>query len=47
MQIMKSGKRRMTEGMELLNQEEITPFREKESKNTREYWKLTPSDKWR
>ena len=44
MLIMRSGKRQLTEGIELLNQEKSRTLGEKK---TREYWKLTQSIKWR
>ena len=48
MLIMKSGKRHMTEGMELTNQEKNKMFEEKKKRsNTWEYWKQTPSNKRR
>ena len=47
MLIMKSGKRHMTDGMELLKQEKLERSGKRKRTNTWEYWKLTPSNKWR
>ena len=49
MQVMKSGKRHMTEGFELPNQKKKNSKRSEKRKptNTWEYWKLTPSNKWK
>ena len=40
--VMKTGKRHLTEGMELPNQVMIRTLEEKEPTNAREYRKLTP-----
>ena len=45
--IMRSRKQHMTEGIELPNQEKKRMIGEKKLTNTWEYWKLTPSKKWR
>ena len=48
MLIMKSGKRHMAEEMKLPNQKKKLERSEKRKPaNTWEYWKLTPSNKWR
>ena len=47
MLVMKSGKRHMTEGIELPNQEKSKHSEKKKPTNTWEYWKLTPWNKWR
>ena len=44
MQIMRSGKRQMTEGIEVPNQEKIRTFQDKEDYK---YWKRKTSNKWR
>ena len=44
---MRSGKRHMTEGIELPNQDKIRTLGEKELTSTWEYWKRTLSNKWR
>ena len=46
MQIMKSGKRQMTEKMEQPNQEKSERSEKRKRTNTRDYWKRTPSNKW-
>ena len=43
--IMKNGKRHMTDGMELPNQEKLERSKKRKPTNTWEYWKLTPSNK--
>ena len=45
MLVMKSGKRHMTDGMELPNQDKIRTLGEKETYLAS--WRLTPSNKWR
>ena len=47
--VMKSGKRCMTEEVELPNQVVVRTFEEKTPTNTLGYWKLTPSNtqKWK
>ena len=40
--VMKSGKRHMTDGMELPNQEKIRTPEKMKRKNTWESWRLTP-----
>ena len=47
MLIMSSGKRKMSEGIELPNQEKIKILEEKETYKYFECWKLTPSNTWR
>ena len=44
--IMRSGKRYMTEGIEIPNQEKSEGSEKWKIKNTWEYWRRTPSDKW-
>ena len=44
MLIMKSGKRRMTEGKELPNKEKSEPSEKRKLTNAQEYWKRTPSN---
>ena len=43
---MKSGKRHLTDGMELPSQDKIRPRGERKRTNTWESWRLTPSNKW-
>ena len=45
--VMKSCKRHLTDRMELPSQDKIKTLGEKESTNTWESWRLTPSNKWR
>ena len=45
MLVMKSGERHITNGMELPNQDKIRTLGEKKPTNTRESWRLTPSNK--
>ena len=47
MLVMKSGKRNMTEGVDLPNQVVIRTLGEKDAYNTWGYWKMTPSSKWK
>ena len=47
MQIMKSGKWHLTDGMKLPNQDKIRTHEEKKPTNTRASWKLTQSNKWK
>ena len=47
MLIMKSWKQLMTEGTELPNHEKIRSSEKRKPTNTWEYWKWTPSNKWR
>ena len=42
--VMKSGKRHMTDGMELPNQDKIRTLAERETWTS---WRLTPSNKWK
>ena len=45
---MRSGKRQMTEGIELQNQEKKSECSEKRKlTSTWKYWKWMPSNKWR
>ena len=46
--VMKSGKKHLTDGMELPNQDKIITLREKKKPtNIWASWRLTPSNKWR
>ena len=45
--VMKSGKRHMTVGVELPNQEKSELSEKRKPNNTWEYWKLIPSNKWK
>ena len=48
MLVLKSGKRHMTEGMELPNHDKIRTLGEKmKPTNTWVSWRLTPSNKWK
>ena len=47
MRVMKSGKRQLTDGMELQNQDKIKTFAETKPTNTWASWALTPSNKWK
>ena len=45
---MKSRKRHLTKGVELQNQEKKSEcVKKSKPTNTKEYWKLTPSKKWK
>ena len=44
MLVMKSGKRHLTDGMELPNQDKIRTLAENE---TWAFWRLIPSNKWK
>ena len=47
MLVMKSGKWHITDGIELPNQEKLEGSEKRKCENYWEYWKLTPSNKWR
>ena len=47
MLIIKKGKRYMTDGMELPNQEKLTPSEKRKPTNTWENWKQIPSNERR
>ena len=47
MLVMKSGKRHITDGVELPNQDKIKRSEKRKPINTWRYWKLTPSNKRR
>ena len=45
--VMKSGKRHLTDGMELPNQDKIKRSQKMKPTNTWASWRLTPSNKWK
>ena len=47
MLVMKSGKRHMTDGMELPKQHKIRTLEKMKPTNTWVSWRLTPSNKWK
>ena len=47
MLVMKSGKRHLTDGIELPNQDKISTFEIRKPTNTWASWSLTPSNKWK
>ena len=44
---MKNGKRHLTDGMELPNQDKIRTLGENEGTYTWAFWRLIPANKWR
>ena len=47
MLVMKSGKRHLTDGMELPNQTRLEHSEKRKHTNTWVSWRLTPSNKWK
>ena len=47
MLVMKSGKRHLTDGMELPNQDKVKRTHKTKPTNTWASWRLTPSNKWK
>ena len=47
MLVIKSGKRHLTDGMELPNRTRLESSKKRKRTNTWASWKLTPSNKWK